>query len=769
MRRRFLLVPLTMSVLMAGLVGVPAGAAAPASEQAARPGDNREVGADYNDGKRLPLASGSRQAATAAASELAAQGAAASQAYEVGDVRTWLALDDVKGIIYLKDHTLRGIGDNIEVWVASESDEVSSGTDFPPGDCRNGARTQITDEQVQYLIDEFDGNIYPTESAAFSVPPERDGSAAILPGEIGLPADYYTGQGDRIVTLIDNVRDANFYDPNNSQGFTYIAGFFYSVFNEYLDRNVMSIDAFDWLHRIGANPPNEPVPGDNCASAPARPFLYEGVFAHEYEHLLEYYEDPDELNWINEGLADWAQTLTGYVDPSLPITDVNFDAHVQCFLGYLGVETPANPNPREGGPENSLTLWGDQGDDEILCDYGAAYTMMELLAGRYGNDFMGELHRDDDNGLAGLEKLLHGRDPRLTASQVVHDWAAMVALDGVLDDDARLVRGGSASRLRVPTLDATINWDTPEAYSEAGAPPNGSDYIRLRDAGGNYVSARQLRSLTFDGAESLPSLPIEWALDPNPPAGHDGGAALYSGAGDNLDRSIVREALVPASDPTLTFDTYYQIEEGWDFGFVQVSTDGGQTWTSLGNDVTTSEHDPGAIPAVQQNMPGFTGNSGGGATPAWISTSFDLSEYAGQDILLSFRYVTDPAVTEPGWWVDNVAVGDIVLSDGTTLEGWSSATEIRPVPVSGLTVQLIAYTDNHRAAWRSTLRLDEDFDASLNRANMRSHLGARAQTVAAIVTYDDPTESISQYAPYVLKVNGVTQPGGGSGAAADGN
>jgi hypothetical protein len=32
--------------------------------------------------------------------------------------------------------------------------------------------------------------------------------------------------------------------------------------------------------------------------------------------------------------------------------------------------------------------------------------------------------------------------------------------------------------------------------------------------------------------------------------------------------------------------------------------------------------------------------------------------------------------------------------------------------------------------------------------------------VAAVVTYDEPTESITDYAPYTLKANGVTQPGG---------
>ena len=80
----------------------------------------------------------------------------------------------------------------------------------------------------------------------------------------------------------------------------------------------MTIDSFDWIHRTGADPPDEPTDPTTAAAsdrrAPARS-LYEGVFAHEYQHLLEYYEDADEVSWVNEGLSDWAQTLTGYVDP----------------------------------------------------------------------------------------------------------------------------------------------------------------------------------------------------------------------------------------------------------------------------------------------------------------------------------------------------------------------------------------------------------------------------------------------------------------------
>ena len=102
---------------------------------------------------------------------------------------------------------------------------------------------------------------------------------------------------------------------NNTQGFSYVAGFFSSQINELFDRNVMTIDAFDCSTGRARTRRTSRFRA-TTTSAPARPFLYEGVFAHEYQHLLENYEDGDEVNWINEGLADWAQTLTGYANPA---------------------------------------------------------------------------------------------------------------------------------------------------------------------------------------------------------------------------------------------------------------------------------------------------------------------------------------------------------------------------------------------------------------------------------------------------------------------
>jgi hypothetical protein len=722
-------------LLVAMSVPSPSAIAAPGAGRRAVVTQAKTLPSDY----KLPALDRSDVRAIASQQRIAAAGRS-----EVGDEKFWLALDDFTQELYVKAYTLRGIGNHIEVWVASDEDDVSTETDFPAGDCRNGARTEITDEQVSYLIGEFDTNIYPKESRVFSMPPPRNGEDAPLAEILELPANYYRGQGDDIAVLVDNVRDQNFYDTDNQHSLTYIAGFFSTGFNDLLNRNVMTIDAYDWLHRTGANPPHEPS-SDPCTSAPARPFLYEGVFAHEYQHLLESYEDPLESVWANEGLSDWAQTLTRYVDPSIPITELGSDSHVQCFLGYLGIETEFNPIPREGGPENSLTLWGDQTDHdaEILCDYGAAYTFMEFLADRYGKEFMGDLHRNDAYGFRGLRRVLRDHGSGVKVTTLIDRWAAAVALDGVVDDGANL-RGANADQFRVRTLDATINWDTPESYNSPGAPPNGSDYVRLRDGDDGYLSADSINRIKFDGAEELPMLPIEWTVDADPP-GPTSDPALYSGTGDNLDRAIVREVDVPTGSPELTFDGQWVVEEGYDYGYVQVSTDGGETYSTI----ECSDQVPGPLGSA------FNADSGG-----FVEVSCDLSAYAGETVVLGFRLVTDSSVTLDGMWVDDVAIDGTMISDGSTLDGWSSLTQFNPVDVRAYRLRLIAYTENHRHAWTRIVHLGPGFIGELDGRALRHAIGDRAQVVSAIVTYHDPTETVVQYAPYKLRVNGVLQPGG---------
>ncbi len=760
-----------LAVITAAALATPAATAAGASparsvQPASSVSDIRHApdtkNLTFQDEHGKVISASQLKARLAASAMSARKAAAATGDTPVGTQRLWLAIDFVTGGLYLKNFVLRGLGDHIEVWTAAGTQDSTTGTptstdlQFLPGDCRNGVRTTVTDAQVDYLVAQYDNNILPKESKVFSVAPDRNGDNEQLSAIVGQEFDF-SGGGDNVVTLVDNVRDENFYDKNNTQANTYVAGFFSSTVNALLDRNVMTIDGYDWLHRTGANPPNEPST-DLCTNAPARPFLYESVFAHEYQHLLESYADPEEVNWVNEGLSDFAQTVTGYVDTSKPITSPSYDSHIQCFLGYLSVATPTNTIPRKQcGPSNSLTLWGDQGDDNLLADYGAAYSMMEFLAGRYGVDFISALHRNSAEGFEGLQNVLDRFAAGTNAADVLHDWAAMIAVDKQLDRFPKL--GARGRQYTTPTLHASVLWGNPEAYRSAsdapsfrkGAPPNGSDYVRLRGAAGP-LSAGALESLSFQGAKSLPPKAVEWTVDASP-AGHPS-AALFSGTDNNLDRTIARQVTVPAGSPTLTLDTRWSTEPGFDSGFVQISTDGGKTWKSLGNADTTDALDPGADPTLVGNLPGFNGEGG------WKNESFDLSAYAGKTVLLGFRYFSDANTNGEGWWIDNVSVGTTQVSDGASVAGWQTYTQVAPVPVHGYTVQLVSYTPGEGNVLVQRLRVDGDFAGSLNKGQLRQLLGHQASVVAAIVMFDDPSETADEYAPYRLTVNGVVQPGG---------
>src|SRR3954447_9668196 len=449
-------------------------ASAPRAADSTTPNDVREVAPDAKfSTKQL-----GRVGAQSRRSSLAA---AAASTPAGGTQRSWLGLDDANGILYRKPYTLRGVGDKIEVWVAND-------TAFPAGDCRSQVAnsTTITDAQVQRLITQFDGNIYPKETTTFSTPPDRDGSHAMISGD-------YSGDGDKTVALIDNVRDDNFYDfPAAS---TYIAGFFSAQFNELLDRNVMTIDAYDWTHRTGDNPPDEPT-ADPCTSRPARPNLYEGTFAHEWQHLLHYYTDPFETNWINEGLSDFAQTLVGYVDATKTVDQPGNDSHINCFQGWGTVQTPYNPNPRDcGGAQNSLTLWGeDPNPAAVLADYGNAYSMMLYLYDRFGTDFMSALHRDGKfQGIASLAHELQGEGID-NPYKLIHQFQSMVLLDKIGGDAKHAIVLGADKRVvTTPSLRSTVNLDNPESYDTPGAAPNGADYVALRGADGKALKGSKLK------------------------------------------------------------------------------------------------------------------------------------------------------------------------------------------------------------------------------------------------------------------------------------
>jgi immune inhibitor A len=156
---------------------------------------------------------------------------------------------------------------------------------------------------------------------------------------------------------------------------------------------------------------------------------------------------------------------------------------------------------------------------------------------------------------------------------------------------------------------------------------------------------------------------------------HSGANMWYTGADqDWADIKLQREVAVPSgADVRFWMWNNYIIEEDWDFGFVEVSTNGGTTWSELkvfnaaGALVSTDDGyaDPnGRMVDYGNKKYGLTGSSGG-----WRHDYVDLTAFAGSTIQLRLRQATDAAFLERGWFGDDFSV----TADGTTT--WSDDVE----------------------------------------------------------------------------------------------
>ncbi|MBT2687311.1 immune inhibitor A [Bacillus sp. ISL-47] len=180
----------------------------------------------------------------------------------------------------------------------------------------------------------------------------------------------------------------------------------------------------------------------------------------------------------------------------------------------------------------------------------------------------------------------------------------------------------------------------------------------------------------------------------------EGSYEYYGGKGDEIDHKMVTTFdLTGATNATLDFDAWYNIEKEWDYAMVQVSTDGGKTWESLSSDRTTSTLDTNGYPAIKENLPGYTGSSNG-----WIHETIDLSNYAGQEIQLQFRSMTDWATNLDGFFADNIKV----TADGNEI--FYDGAENEPLfTLDGFEKHDGKYTTNHYylLEWRSHNGVDE--------------------------------------------------------------
>lgn len=453
----------------------------------------------------------------------------------------------------------------------------------------------------------------------------------------------------KIYILIMNIRDPSYYDAT----FTwYVAGYFSYGEDTAVDKNMIHIDSYDWANRIG--------PGVS------RPYAYEGTFTHEFEHLIHQDIDPDEVSWVDEGCADFAIYVCGYG---------HSPGHIANYLAYH--------------PWTPLTFWGGG-----LEDYGASYLFTLYLYEHFGGtDFIVDLVYNQLNDIEGVEDTLHDWGYMINFDQVFYNWAIANYIDDTTVGDGEY----GYFTLNIPSADTwgysiqyiLWNWWIGTEFWR------GFGYKASWWPGKPMPYTANYWEYAFNPAEG----PVTFLYGGEATSGflpYSGDYHFWGGVGNYAWRRLHQTFSIPSGGATLNFYANYEIEEDWDYAYVEVHDLTADTWTTLPGVNTRDYMIPGNI-QDNPNCPderepsyyyglgewnAFTGSSGG-----YYPETMDLSPFAGHDIELYFVYYTDQLFNEVGMYIDDISIPELSYFDdvetggiGWTNEGWTWASAADLVP-----------------------------------------------------------------------------------------
>jgi hypothetical protein len=360
----------------------------------------------------------------------------------------------------------------------------------------------------------------------------------------------------------------------------------------------------------------------NLDNAPFNSDIYYGVIAHELQHISLWQMDSNEASWVSEGLSELAAYLSGY-------NEIDYES---AFASQ---------------PDTQLTSWGFQ--DESQANYGAAFLFSAYFYQRFGEESLHRLVRSPEDSAAGFEAAL-ADIPSVTFDSLFAQWSVA----NYLHSHGQGTSVYAYQDIEIPEMEAEASIRRFPTEGGGSVSPYGTDYIEIQ--------ADSMLTVDFAGTRQVGLIPA----DP-----HSGDYFWTTYPADESDQTLTRAFdLSNTEEATLRFWSWYEIESGWDYAYVTVSSDGGSTWTPLETIYTTL-----ADPQGHSYGPGFTGNSGGRDEPEWVEQQADLSPYAGQEVLVRFQYITDQAVHTAGFAVDDIAIPEIGYSDDAEAGdgGWQAA------------------------------------------------------------------------------------------------
>ncbi|WP_214775303.1 immune inhibitor A domain-containing protein [Exiguobacterium sp. s37] len=142
----------------------------------------------------------------------------------------------------------------------------------------------------------------------------------------------------------------------------------------------------------------------------------------------------------------------------------------------------------------------------------------------------------------------------------------------------------------------------------------------------------------------------------------------YSTKGDDIHTEMATPAVKLGADGVLAFDSFYEVESDYDYLYIKALSGGQEVVLDVFGDDVNGANEAG--------YPAETTNG------AWVNKSYDLSQFAGQDVQIVFEYVTDGGVAMKGFAVDNLSIksesatlfaDDAEGAEAVTLDGFVSS------------------------------------------------------------------------------------------------
>jgi hypothetical protein len=188
--------------------------------------------------------------------------------------------------------------------------------------------------------------------------------------------------------------------------------------------------------------------------------------------------------------------------------------------------------------------------------------------------------------------------------------------------------------------------------------------------------------------------PHGWAVSTT--RSHSATHSWFSGNNDQMNNVLTsRRGHKVLTGESLKFWTWYNIETGYDYGYVEVATDA-RHYTALPGSITTN-----ADPNGQNSGNGVNGSSN------WVQATFSLESYVGQTIWVRFHYVTDQGTSNGGWYVDDIEPSDLFLNETTVATNLSSPQYTFTGHPEGTFSYLVQSVDaeGEQAVWSAPERL----------------------------------------------------------------